>query len=53
MTDPIDRLEVMLIRQESMLTTLASFVIAHSSELNEDEIMRFKLHIKDWLRIQS
>lgn len=26
--------------------------IAHSSILNEDEILRFKLHIKDWVRIQ-
>lgn len=26
--------------------------IAHSAELDDDEIMRFKLHIKDWLRIQ-
>ena len=28
-------------------------VIAHSCELNEDEIARLKLLIKDWLRIQS
>ncbi len=28
-------------------------VIAHSCELNDDEILRFKLLIKDWLRIQS
>lgn len=27
--------------------------IAHSCELKDDEIMRFKLLIKDWLRIQS
>lgn len=26
--------------------------VAHSSMLNEDEILRFKLHIKDWIRIQ-
>ncbi len=26
--------------------------IAHSSILEEDEILRFKLHIKDWVRIQ-
>jgi len=26
--------------------------IAHSSILDEDEILRFKLHIKDWVRIQ-
>lgn len=28
-------------------------VVAHSSPLNEDEIMRFKLLVKDWFRIQS
>jgi hypothetical protein len=28
-------------------------VVAHSSELNEDEITRFKLLVKDWFRIQS
>lgn len=28
-------------------------VIAHSCELNDDEIIRFKLLIKDWLRIQA
>jgi hypothetical protein len=28
-------------------------VIAHSCELNDDEILRFKLSIKDWLRIQN
>lgn len=28
-------------------------VIAHSCELNDDEIKRFELSIKDWLRIQS
>jgi hypothetical protein len=27
-------------------------IIAHSCELNDDEILRFKLLIKDWLRIQ-
>jgi Swt1-like HEPN len=27
--------------------------IAHSCELDEDEILRFKLYIKDWQRIQS
>ena len=26
--------------------------IAHNSILEEDEILRFKLHIKDWVRIQ-
>lgn len=28
-------------------------VIAHSCELNDDEILRFKLLIKDWQRIQT
>lgn len=28
-------------------------VIAHSCELNDDEILRFKLIVKDWLRIQT
>ncbi len=28
-------------------------VVAHSSALNEDEITRFKLLVKDWFRIQS
>jgi len=28
-------------------------VIAHSCELNDDEILRFKVLINDWLRIQS
>lgn len=28
-------------------------VVAHSSPLNEDEITRFKLLVKDWFRIQS
>jgi len=28
-------------------------VLAHSCELKDDEIMRFKLLINDWLRIQS
>lgn len=28
-------------------------VIAHSSELNEDDIIRFELLIKDWFRIQT
>ena len=28
-------------------------VIAHSNELSEDEIIRLKLLIKDWFRIQG
>lgn len=28
-------------------------VIAHSCELNDDEILRFKILIRDWLRIQT
>lgn len=44
--------------QNSVQEVLSQFnkirnVIAHSCELKDDEIMRFKLLIKDWLRIQS
>lgn len=44
--------------QKSVQETLSPLnkirnVIAHSCELNDDEIMRFKLLIKDWLRIQN
>lgn len=44
--------------QKSVRDTLSQFnnirnVIAHSCELNDDEILRFKLLIKDWLRIQQ
>ena len=28
-------------------------IVAHSCALNDDEIMRFKLLVKDWFRIQS
>ena len=28
-------------------------VVAHSCALNEDEITRFQLSVKDWFRIQS
>jgi hypothetical protein len=43
--------------QKSMQAVLGQFgqlrnVIAHSCELNEDDIDRFKLLIKDWYRIQ-
>ncbi len=43
--------------QKSMQAVLGQFnqlrnVIAHSCELNDDEISRFKLLIKDWYRIQ-
>lgn len=43
--------------QKSMQAVLGQFnqlrnVIAHSCELNDDEITRFKLLIKDWQRIQ-
>jgi len=27
--------------------------VAHICELNDDEITRFKLSVKDWFRIQS
>lgn len=44
--------------QKAMQAILSQFnkirnVVAHSSELNEDEITRFKLLVKDWFRIQS
>ena len=44
--------------KKAMKDTLSQFnsirnVIAHSCELNDDEILRFKLLIKDWLRIQQ
>jgi hypothetical protein len=43
---------------KAMQTILSQFnkirnVVAHSCELNEDEITRFKLLVKDWFRIQS
>ncbi|MGA2752140.1 MAG: Swt1 family HEPN domain-containing protein [Terracidiphilus sp.] len=44
--------------QKPMQQILSQFnkirnVVAHSCELNEDEITRFKLLVKDWFRIQS
>jgi hypothetical protein len=44
--------------QKAMQTTLSQFnkirnPVAHSCELNDDEITRFKLLVKDWFRIQS
>jgi hypothetical protein len=44
--------------RKSVQDTLCQFnnirnIIAHSCELNDDEIVRFKLLIKDWLRIQQ
>ncbi|MHC5933869.1 Swt1 family HEPN domain-containing protein [Nostoc sp.] len=44
--------------QKAMQQVLSQFnflrnVIAHSGELSEDEITRFKLLLKDWFRIQS
>lgn len=36
----------------SKLNQLRS-VVAHSCSLSEDDITRFELHIKDWLRLQS
>jgi hypothetical protein len=44
--------------RKAVQDTLSQFnnirnVIAHSCELNDDEILRFKLLIKDWLRIQQ
>ena len=39
----------------AILPTRKSYnnVIAHSNELSEDEIIRLKLLIKDWFRIQG
>lgn len=44
--------------QKAMQQILAQFnkirnVVAHSCVLNDDEITRFKLMVKDWFRIQS
>lgn len=44
--------------QKAMQTILSQFnkirnVVAHSCALNEDEIKRFELSVKDWFRIQS
>ncbi len=44
--------------RKAVQDTLSQFskvrnVVAHSCELNDDEIVRFKLLIKDWLRIQQ
>jgi energy-converting hydrogenase A subunit M len=44
--------------QKAMQQILSQFnkirnVVAHSCALNEDEITRFKLLVKDWFRIQS
>ncbi len=44
--------------QKAMQSILSQFnkirnTVAHSCELNEDEITRFKLSVKDWFRIQS
>lgn len=44
--------------QKAMQQILSQFnkirnVVAHSCELNEDAITRFKLLVKDWFRIQS
>ncbi len=44
--------------EKAMRTTLSQLnkvrnLVAHSCALNEDEITRFKLTVKDWFRIQS
>ena len=44
--------------QKAMQQILSQFnkirnVVAHSCELNDDEITRFKLLVKDWFRIQG
>jgi hypothetical protein len=50
--------EDMLRSKRAVQDTLSQFnrirnIIAHSCELNDDEILRFKLLINDWLRIQT
>lgn len=47
----------MIRSQQAMQSTLSQFnkirnIIAHSCDLEDDDILRFKLLIKDWLRIQ-
>jgi len=47
----------MLRSMQEMRQTLSSFnkirnVVAHSCALNDDEIKRFELTVKDWFRIQ-
>jgi hypothetical protein len=44
--------------QKAMQQILSQFnkirnMVAHSCDLNDDEITRFKLSVKDWFRIQS
>ena len=44
--------------QKAMQQILSQFnkirnTVAHICELNDDEITRFKLSVKDWFRIQS
>lgn len=44
--------------RKAVQDTLSNFskvrnVVAHSCDLNNDEILRFKLLVKDWLRIQQ
>jgi HEPN superfamily Swt1-like protein len=44
--------------EKAMYQILSQFnkirnTVAHSCELNDDEITRFKLSVKDWFRIQS
>ena len=53
-----DEFSSFLRSKRAVQDTLSQFnkirnVIAHSCELNDDEIQRFKLLINDWLRIQS
>jgi hypothetical protein len=53
-----DEFSQFLRSRRSVQDTLSQFnkirnVIAHSCELNDDEVLRFKLLINDWLRIQS
>ena len=53
-----DDFKKMLRSRKSVQNALSQFgkirnVIAHSCELSDDEILRFKLLIKDWFRIQQ
>jgi len=50
--------EGLLRSQRSVQNVLSQFnkirnVVAHSCDLNDDEILRFQLLVKDWLRIQG
>jgi hypothetical protein len=53
-----DKFSEFLRSKRAVQDTLSQFnkirnIIAHSCELNDDEILRFKLLVNDWLRIQT